>query len=385
MSSREQLTAASEDSEPVPSQASDAVRSTLRPTGDDPPFSLQPSTRRPMVVVRSGDGANVPDWSAESPTPPVAFEITAIPAAVDAAEAAAPSIREPLPSEPSHSEPFPLARDLEPPPSARLATDPVSTGAPDEPALDSAELPPSGAPLASPEAEPVPAPAAALIPSESSAPTPATPTPAAPASDPAISSSVAPPSAHSPARAPERTSSRRGWARKLAAPAFLAALGLVYLGTRSAPEPAKPQPEPAARATRAEAVPRSEAAAPDERPVAETPAADKPPEPSPAPIAAAEKPPAEPAARKQSPSGVTTKPVPPGATRVRLEVHPADAKVGRRGVTQKPPYEFDVPKGKKLVLEVLRKGYTTRKVTLDGSSTRVVVGLARARSARGSR
>src|SRR5690349_5713892 len=33
MSSREQLTAASEDSEPVPSQASDALRSTLRPAG----------------------------------------------------------------------------------------------------------------------------------------------------------------------------------------------------------------------------------------------------------------------------------------------------------------------------------------------------------------
>lgn len=69
-----------------------------------------------------------------------------------------------------------------------------------------------------------------------------------------------------------------------------------------------------------------------------------------------------------------------GSTRVRLEVFPADAKVGRRGFTQKgPPYVFDVPKGKKVELEVVRKGYTTRKVTLDGASPRVVVGLAKSR------
>ena len=59
--------------------------------------------------------------------------------------------------------------------------------------------------------------------------------------------------------------------------------------------------------------------------------------------------------------------------------------VGRRGVTQKPPYEFDVPKGKRITLEVLKKGYVTRKVTLDGSSTRVTVGLARAKATRGAR
>jgi hypothetical protein len=68
---------------------------------------------------------------------------------------------------------------------------------------------------------------------------------------------------------------------------------------------------------------------------------------------------------------------------VRLEVIPADAQVGRRGFTQKgPPYYFDVPKGKRVELEVVRKGYVTRKVTLDGRSPRVVVGLAKARAAK---
>ena len=66
---------------------------------------------------------------------------------------------------------------------------------------------------------------------------------------------------------------------------------------------------------------------------------------------------------------------------MRLEVIPTDAQVGRRGFTQKgPPYYFDVPKGKRVELEVVRKGYVTRKVTLDGRSSRVVVGLAKPRN-----
>jgi hypothetical protein len=344
-----------------------------------------------MVVVRSGDGANVPDWSAESPTPPVASEITAIPASAAVTEAGAPSVRDPLPSEPAHSEPFPLARDLEPPPSTRLATDRVSTGAANDPELDSSELQSGSLPLARKE-KPSSASAATDTPLPS-----ARPTPASSVSNPAPAPSVAPP-VHAPAHAPGPTSGRASWLRRLAAPAALAAVLLAYFGTRSAPAPAGPEPKPGAEATRAEAVPlenplagKPAAAEPAaekpvaEKPAPERPAAEKPAEPAPARVTTAEAPSAESVVRRQSPSGVTTKPVPPGVTRVRLEVHPADSKVGRRGVTQKPPYEFDVPKGKKLVLEVLRKGYTTRKVTLDGSSTRVVVGLARARSGRGSR
>jgi hypothetical protein len=371
MSSREPLTAASENSEPRPPQDSDdAPRSTLIFSGDEPPLSLPPNSRRPMVVVRSGDGANVPDWSAESPTPPVASEITAIPP-VSTADTAPASVREPLPSEPAPSEPFPLARDLEPPPpSAPVAIDRASVGAWEDQQLDSPELESGSLPLARPAESALPRVATLPpIPNTASAPPPAAP-------------SVAPASLQTPAHSPERASSR-GWLWKLGAPLAIAAAALLFLRSGSAPEPATPEPKAAVETTRSEAAP---VVAPPAETSSETAVAKKPEDPPTAPSAAPEAKraepaePAEPAARKSSPSGVTSKPVPPGATRVRLVVHPPDSKVGRRGVTQKPPYEFDVPKGKKIVLEVLHKGYTTRKVTLDGSSKRVVVGLTRPRS-----
>ncbi len=328
-----------------------------------------------MVVVRSGDGANVPDWSAESPPPAAASEITAIPP-VSTADAAPPSVREPAPSEPAPSEPtpsepFPLARDLEPPPSAPVAIDRASVGAWEDPGLDSPELESGSMPLARPTEAASPRVATLTpIPRAATAPTTAAP-------------SVAPASLQTPAPSPERASSR-GWLWKLGAPLAIAAAAVLFLRSGSAPEPARPEPKAAVGTTRSEAAPV--VAPPAETTPSEKDAAKKPEEPPPAasetpqakPAERAE--PAEPAARKSSPSGVTSKPVPPGATRVRLVVHPPDSKVGRRGVTQKPPYEFDVPKGKKVVLEVLHKGYTTRKVTLDGSSKRVVVGLTRPRS-----
>jgi hypothetical protein len=101
------------------------------------------------------------------------------------------------------------------------------------------------------------------------------------------------------------------------------------------------------------------------------------PAPAPARTAATAKPATAPAASK----AVSVPDAFSGGTRVHLEVIPTDAKVGRRGFTQKgPPYYFEVPKGKRVELEVVRKGYVTRKVTLDGRSPRVVVGLAKARS-----
>jgi len=379
MSSREHLRAASESS--AQSQSSDALRSALHPAGDDPPLSLRPSVRRPMVVVRSGDGANVPDWSAESPSPPVASEITAVPpvALVQPEPAAAPdssAVRDPAPSEPAQSEPFPLARDLEaPPPSAAKATDRVSVGTWDDPALDSPELE-SGSLRVPEEREPPSARVASVTPIPAVRRTPVPePRPHEPPARDAVRSVSA------PAPAPERASSRGPW-WKLGAAAAAVTLGLVYLAGQGVSAPTKSEPV----AARVEAVPAAETVQPK---TVEPERSERAPEaraPAPAPAPPEEPQAAEQTARKQSPSGVSkagsTKPVPPGATRVRLEVHPPDAKVGRRGVTQKPPYEFDVPKGKKVVLEVLRKGYTTRKVTLDGSNPRVVVGLARARSSR---
>jgi hypothetical protein len=62
---------------------------------------------------------------------------------------------------------------------------------------------------------------------------------------------------------------------------------------------------------------------------------------------------------------------------VELSVYPVDAAVGYLGVMQRggPPYRFEVPPGKKLAVEVARPGYGTRKVTLDGSTPRLSIGL----------
>lgn len=72
-----------------------------------------------------------------------------------------------------------------------------------------------------------------------------------------------------------------------------------------------------------------------------------------------------------------------GSTRVELEVFPPDAAVGYLGIMQKggPRYGFDVPHGKKIAVEVARKGYGTRKVTLDGSQTKLSIGLRKSQAA----
>jgi hypothetical protein len=177
---------------------------------------------------------------------------------------------------------------------------------------------------------------------------------------------------------------------------FVAAAGLAvtgYFAVRSpsapppvaekaeTPAPANAAPAPREQEATKAPVQRGEPAGP--RSPAAPAAAD--PLPRPPPPADVPKDSGKDSPREPVKSARSSKPVPPNATRVRLEVHPPDAKVGRRGVTQKPPYEFDVPKGKRIALEVLKKGYVTRKVTLDGTSTRVVVGLNRAKATRGSR
>ena len=67
---------------------------------------------------------------------------------------------------------------------------------------------------------------------------------------------------------------------------------------------------------------------------------------------------------------------------VELSVNPPDAAVGYRGITQKggPTYRFEIPEGKKIAVEVARAGYGTRKVTIDGSTQKLSIGLRRTRS-----
>lgn len=66
------------------------------------------------------------------------------------------------------------------------------------------------------------------------------------------------------------------------------------------------------------------------------------------------------------------------STKVALEVFPLDAKVMLRGARKRgPPYEFEVLRGRRIVIEVSRKGYVARKVVLDGSETSLTIGLSK--------
>lgn len=66
----------------------------------------------------------------------------------------------------------------------------------------------------------------------------------------------------------------------------------------------------------------------------------------------------------------------PTSTLVVLDVLPPDAKVAVKGVQQHgPPFVFDIPPGKRVAVEVMRRGFVTRRAVIDGSSPRVTVGL----------
>lgn len=68
----------------------------------------------------------------------------------------------------------------------------------------------------------------------------------------------------------------------------------------------------------------------------------------------------------------------PGTTRVTLEVKPPDAKVNQRGLAVPgPPYVFDVPKGKRITVEVARAGFVTRKVVIEDKKPLITLGLVR--------
>lgn len=73
-------------------------------------------------------------------------------------------------------------------------------------------------------------------------------------------------------------------------------------------------------------------------------------------------------------------PPPPETTRVRLEIKPVDAKVILRGrEIPGPPYDFDLAKGQKIAVEVVRFGFVTAKVVIDDKKPVVNFGMLRAR------
>lgn len=101
------------------------------------------------------------------------------------------------------------------------------------------------------------------------------------------------------------------------------------------------------------------------------------------PVTAAES--AAPSAPAEAPPEVANPSAPPvaaspaNAVRVTLDVRPTDSKVIYQGRLQPgPPYEFEVTKGKRMALEVVRFGFVTQKVVLDGRKPVVLVGLRRA-------
>jgi hypothetical protein len=338
---------------------SSSRRSTLRPAPEDfRPSVAATAPRAPMVIVYSGDSVHAPDWVAGSARPP-----------------SEPPLSEGPRSESPESEPFVLARALEEqsPASAESArVQPEGVGWHDS------ELGSGSRPVLSLRAEGVGATSDRL--------TPLGP----PWSEPAPPLRVT-----APAAPPKATSRLHLWAA-LSGSALLA-IGyfvLYALGPERPPAAESARPEPArhepARHDPARHEPKSEQAQPQPAPGA--PAASslarRPPTDVGEAKAAAATPalaPARPAApaKAAASKAVSVPDAASSSTRVRLEVIPADAQVGRRGFTQKgPPYYFDVPKGKRVELEVVRKGYVTRKVTLDGRSPRVVVGLAKARAAK---
>jgi hypothetical protein len=62
-------------------------------------------------------------------------------------------------------------------------------------------------------------------------------------------------------------------------------------------------------------------------------------------------------------------------TKVRVEVDPPDSRVAVQGKLAVAPYVFDVPRGSRIVLEVGRVGYITRRIVLDGSRGYVKVAM----------
>jgi hypothetical protein len=73
----------------------------------------------------------------------------------------------------------------------------------------------------------------------------------------------------------------------------------------------------------------------------------------------------------------------PSTRTVVIEVVPYDAKVLLAGVAQPgPPFVISVPAGKRIALEVAKKGYAPRRVVVDGSESKMTIGLLHSRGPR---
>ncbi len=97
---------------------------------------------------------------------------------------------------------------------------------------------------------------------------------------------------------------------------------------------------------------------------------------TPAPVASA-------AGSAEEPSEPAPPAAKPGSRSVVIEVVPWDAKVLLAGVAQPgPPFVVTIPQGKRIAFEVARRGFIPRRVVVDGSEPKLSVGLIRPRGAR---
>jgi hypothetical protein len=117
-------------------------------------------------------------------------------------------------------------------------------------------------------------------------------------------------------------------------------------------------------------------------PKAVEPAAPVPAPPEPIAVQQAQAEAQAPSAASSNPDAPASEPPKSGANPnadtvpVTVKLIPPDAKLVFRGsAVEGPPFVIDVPKGKKLSMEASRRGFVTRKITIDSTKDSVTFGL----------
>ncbi|MFZ5895367.1 MAG: hypothetical protein ACOY0T_30205 [Myxococcota bacterium] len=321
-------------------------RSSIRPVRPDWKPSARPLSNppRPMVVVYSGDRDRPDRWWDES-------EPASYPASLESDT--------PLPPEPTLS-----ARELRPPPAARFPQ--IVPPAPDAsiaPPPDFAATAPRALTSEDSDGKSTEAPVALS---------------AAASSEPSLRAAVggARPKRASAESAPELP--KPVWfnsaTRRRAAIVLVGAILGAYIAAHRPSPKAESSPEVSVKLTGAPEA--SVAAASEPAPMGEAPVAAPPIQPEIAPPLEAE---AASPAKIEEPA---PPPEPGVASPVVIEVVPWDAKVLIAGVAQPgPPFVINVPAGKRVAVEVARRGFAPRRVVVDGQEAKLTIGLLRNRAA----
>lgn len=302
-----------------------------------------------MVVVYSGESERPDRWWHESGQP-------SYPPALDADT--------PLPPEPALS-----ARELRPPPAARFPE--IVPPAPEQSVTGTAKFPSvaltSAANTLDPGATEAPV-ALSSLESSGSLLRVAESRPRAPARSEQVADSDA-----------RRVGSlRRASGRRAAIVIAGAFLGAYIAAQRFAARAPAPIVEKVS-ANVAASVSADTAPAAQPEPAAPAPPEPAPAQPESAPVSAI----SAPSEAAPADSIEAAAAAPSGARTVVIEVVPYDAKVLLAGVAQPgPPFVVSVPEGKRVAFEVARKGYAPRRVVVDGSESKLTVGLLHNRGLR---